>query len=187
MPDAVERRETAEGCLGHMVSEKSGKYVQLIANFIDPASFGRSVPDRAFGGNPTSGGSACSLFCSKQLIWRVNLFRCNTPSCKAGCTGGPGWFHASGCILHPVVQDRRWNTRNDTPAPKRKGSRARRSILMARHCANRPGGSARVLALSATCQGSFPSPQRRSGFCVHSFPTRSVPSCVVTANGGEYL
>lgn len=164
--------------------------MQLIANFNDPIATEPHFEKRAT-------GSTCARRCittmpgfplafHNTLNRNVNLRRRFGASERAGCDGGPRRPHASGCVSRPDVQDRRWNTRTETSAPKGKGPRARRSIPMARFCVSRLPGSVEASQSSVTYRNCFPSPPRRSGFCAHSFPTRSVPSCVATADGGEY-
>ncbi len=164
--------------------------MQLIANFNDLTVFGPHFERRAM-------GSTCARRCittmpgfplafHNTLNRNVNLRRRSGASERAGCDGGPRRPHASGCVSRPDVQDRRWNTRTETSAPKGKGPRARSSIPMARFCVSRSPSGVETSQSSVTCRSRFPSPPRRSGFCAHSFPTRSVTSCAVTADGGEY-
>jgi hypothetical protein len=164
--------------------------MQLIANFNDPIATEPHFETRAT-------GSTCARRCittmpgfplafHNRLNRNVNLRRRFGASETAGCAGDPRRPHASGCVSRPGVQDRRWNTRTEISAPKGKGPRARRSIPMARFCAGRSPSGVETSPSSVTCWSRFRSPPRRSGFCAHSFPTRSVPSCAATADGGEY-
>ena len=170
-----------------MVSEELRMAVQLIANFNDLSLRELVRPaDKATAETKQSASRYIRCFRCNKLNFLVVHPAHHTTKWRGGCACDPGECPASGCVSHPSVQDRRWNTRTETSAPKGKGPRVRRSIPMARFCVNRLPGSAETSQSSVICRTRFPSPPRRSGFCVHSFPTRSVPSCAVTADGGEY-
>lgn len=161
--------------------------MQLIANINDPtvSCLQGLVVGNVHAGPCTTRLPTAWLIFANPLNGKVNPFQHFTGLDHAGRAGGPGGSHASGCLSHPDVEDRRWNTRTKTIAQKTKGSAARRSILMAQFCVSQLHVSAPGSELSAICRSCFPPPQMRSDFSVHSFLTRSVPSCVVMTEGGE--